>query len=70
MTETQTDSVYRLEFLTNVSQYKNAKYCQRRFSCAIRNETVTIRFSEKSPRCSPSEIPILVFFLGGGGDLM
>ena len=46
---------------------QECKYCQLRFSCAIRNETVTIRFSEKSPRCSPSEIPILVSFWEGGG---
>ena len=48
---------------------QECKYCQLRFSCAIRNETVTIRFSEKSPRCSPSEIPILVFFGGGWFDV-
>ena len=56
---------------TRIFTIQECKYCQLRFSCAIRNETVAIRFSEKSPRCSSSEIPILVFFFwGGGGDLM
>ena len=40
-----------LEFFTR----QECQYCQLRFSCAIRNETVTIRFSAKSPRCSSKE---------------